>query len=43
VHQRYDALGYQIPPKVGPAALAAFLARETAKWAPLAKESGAGG
>jgi tripartite-type tricarboxylate transporter receptor subunit TctC len=43
VHRRYDALGYQIPPKVGPAALAAFLARETAKWAPLAKGSGAGG
>jgi len=43
VHRRYDALGYQIPPRVGPAALADFLARETAKWAPLAKASGAGG
>ena len=43
VQQRYDALGCQLPSKIGPAALTEFLARETAKWAPLAKESGGGG
>jgi tripartite-type tricarboxylate transporter receptor subunit TctC len=43
VQQRYAALGYQMPTKTGPAALSAFLDRETAKWAPLAQESGAGG
>jgi tripartite-type tricarboxylate transporter receptor subunit TctC len=43
VQRRYDELGYQLPAKIGADALAAFLARETAKWAPLAKESGASG
>jgi tripartite-type tricarboxylate transporter receptor subunit TctC len=43
VQQRYAALGYQMPTKAGPTALSAFLDRETAKWAPLAQESGAGG
>ena len=43
VQQRYDALGYQVPAKIGPASLTEFLARETAKWAPLAKQSGGAG
>ena len=43
VRQRYVDLGYQMPSAIGPAALAAFLARETAKWSPLAKGSGATG
>ncbi len=37
VQKKYVELGYNLPPKVGPAALDAFLARETEKWAPLAK------
>jgi tripartite-type tricarboxylate transporter receptor subunit TctC len=43
VQKRYFDLGYQLPSKIGPAALTEFLARETAKWVPLAKESGAAG
>ena len=37
VQKKYVELGYNLPPKVGPAALDAFLEVETAKWAPLAK------
>jgi len=37
VQKKYLDLGYNLPPQVGPAALDAFLDRETAKWAPLAK------
>jgi tripartite-type tricarboxylate transporter receptor subunit TctC len=43
VRKRYVDLGYQMPPAIGPEALAAFLARESAKWSPLAKGSGASG
>ena len=43
VRQRYFDLGYQLPPEIGPEALAVFLARESAKWSPLAKGSGATG
>jgi len=43
VQRRYDELGYQLPIRTGPAALTAFLARETAKWTPLARQSGAAG
>jgi tripartite-type tricarboxylate transporter receptor subunit TctC len=43
LQQRYDDLGYQLPTRIGPAALTTFLARETAKWAPLARQSGAPG
>jgi tripartite-type tricarboxylate transporter receptor subunit TctC len=43
VQKRYLDLGYQMPARVGPDALADFLAREAAKWRPLAKESGAAG
>jgi tripartite-type tricarboxylate transporter receptor subunit TctC len=37
VQKKYLDLGYNLPPQVGPAALDAFLTRETEKWAPLAK------
>jgi tripartite-type tricarboxylate transporter receptor subunit TctC len=40
---RYTELGYQMPRKVGPEALAEFLAAESAKWGPLAKATGTGG
>src|SRR5258708_3416092 len=42
VQKRYFELGYELPRQTGPEALAPFLARERAKWGPLAKESGAG-
>jgi tripartite-type tricarboxylate transporter receptor subunit TctC len=41
IQKRFTDLGYQLP-KVGPEALAAFLAGESAKWGPLAKETGTG-
>ena len=40
---RYTELGYQMPRKVGPEALAEYLAGESAKWGPLAKATGTGG
>lgn len=43
VQKRYFELGYQLPRKIGPEALADFLAAESAKWGPLAKETGIGG
>ncbi|GEP56982.1 Bug family tripartite tricarboxylate transporter substrate binding protein [Reyranella soli] len=42
ISNRYIELGYQLPRKVGPEALAAFLAVEAAKWGPLAKATGTG-
>jgi tripartite-type tricarboxylate transporter receptor subunit TctC len=39
---RYIELGYELPRAIGPKALAEFLARETAKWGPLAKATGTG-
>ena len=42
IQGRYTELGYQMPRKVGPEALAAFLAGESAKWGPLAKATGTG-
>ena len=41
LQKRFTDLGYQLP-KVGPEALATFLAGESAKWGPLAKETGTG-
>jgi tripartite-type tricarboxylate transporter receptor subunit TctC len=43
IQNRYTELGYQMPRKVGPEALAEFLAAESAKWGPLAKTTGTGG
>lgn len=43
IRSRYTELGYQMPRKVGPEALAEFLAVESAKWGPLAKVTGTGG
>lgn len=43
VQKRYTDLGYQMPRKAGPDALAEFLAAESAKWGPLAKATGTGG
>jgi tripartite-type tricarboxylate transporter receptor subunit TctC len=43
VQKRYFELGYQLPRKIGPEALADFLTAESAKWGPLAKETGIGG
>ena len=43
IQSRYTELGYQMPRKVGPEALAEFLAVESAKWGPLAKATGTGG
>ncbi|MFO1157767.1 MAG: tripartite tricarboxylate transporter substrate binding protein [Reyranellaceae bacterium] len=43
IRSRYNELGYQMPRKVGPEALAEFLAAESAKWGPLAKATGTGG
>lgn len=43
IQKRYTDLGYQMPRKAGPEALAAFLAEESAKWGPLAKATGTGG
>ena len=43
IRNRYIELGYQLPRKVGPEALAEFLAVEPAKWGPLAKVTGTGG
>jgi tripartite-type tricarboxylate transporter receptor subunit TctC len=43
IRNRYIELGYQLPRKVGPEALAEFLAVESAKWGPLAKATGTGG
>jgi tripartite-type tricarboxylate transporter receptor subunit TctC len=43
IRNRYIELGYQLPHKVGPEALAEFLAVESAKWGPLAKATGTGG
>jgi tripartite-type tricarboxylate transporter receptor subunit TctC len=42
ISNRYIELGYQLPRKVGPEALAEFLAVEAAKWGPLAKATGTG-
>lgn len=42
IRNRYIELGYQLPRKVGPEALAEFLAIEAAKWGPLAKATGTG-
>ncbi len=42
IRSRYTELGYQMPRKVGPEALAEFLAVESAKWGPLAKATGTG-
>ena len=42
IRNRYIELGYQLPRKVGPEALAEFLAVEAAKWGPLAKATGTG-
>ena len=42
IQARYAELGYQLPHKVGPEALAAFLVEESAKWGPLAKATGTG-
>jgi tripartite-type tricarboxylate transporter receptor subunit TctC len=42
IRDRYIELGYQLPRKAGPAALAEFLASESAKWGPLAKATGTG-
>jgi tripartite-type tricarboxylate transporter receptor subunit TctC len=43
IQKRYIELGYQMPRKAGPEALAEFLAAESAKWGPLAKATGTGG
>jgi len=43
IRSRYLELGYQMPRKAGPEALAEFLAVESAKWGPLAKATGTGG
>jgi tripartite-type tricarboxylate transporter receptor subunit TctC len=43
IQSRYTELGYQMPRKLGPEALAEFLAGESAKWGPLAKATGTGG
>ena len=42
IQNRYFELGYQMPRKLGPEALTAFLAVEAAKWGPLAKATGTG-
>jgi tripartite-type tricarboxylate transporter receptor subunit TctC len=42
IQARYTELGYQLPHKVGPEALATFLVEEAAKWGPLAKATGTG-
>jgi tripartite-type tricarboxylate transporter receptor subunit TctC len=42
IQKRYTDLGYQMPRKVGPEAMAEFLAIEAAKWGPLAKATGTG-
>jgi tripartite-type tricarboxylate transporter receptor subunit TctC len=42
IQSRYTELGYQMPRKIGPEALAEFLAVEAAKWGPLAKATGTG-
>jgi tripartite-type tricarboxylate transporter receptor subunit TctC len=43
IQNRYTELGYQMPRKVGPEALAEYLTAESAKWGPLAKATGTGG
>ncbi len=43
IQTRYTELGYQMPRKVGPEALAEYLAGESEKWGPLAKATGTGG
>jgi tripartite-type tricarboxylate transporter receptor subunit TctC len=43
IQKRYADLGYQMPRKAGPDALAEFLVAESAKWGPLAKATGTGG
>jgi len=43
IQKRYTELGYQMPRKVGPEALAEYLAGESEKWGPLAKATGTGG
>ena len=43
IQKRYVELGYQLPRRTGPQALAEFLAAESAKWGPLAKATGTGG
>lgn len=43
IQKRYTELGYQMPRKVGPEALAEYLASESEKWGPLAKATGTGG
>jgi len=42
IQNRYTELGYQMPRKIGPEAMAEFLAAESAKWGPLAKATGTG-
>jgi len=42
IQKRYTEIGYQLPHKVGPEALAEFLVGESAKWGPLAKATGTG-
>lgn len=42
IRARYIELGYNLPQKLGPEALAQFLAAEAAKWGPLAKATGTG-
>jgi len=42
IRARYIELGYNRPQKIGPEALAQFLAAEAAKWGPLAKATGTG-
>ena len=42
IRARYIELGYNLPQKIGPEALAQFLAAEAAKWGPLAKATGTG-
>src|SRR5690348_622340 len=42
IQKRYTEIGYQMPHKVGPEALAEFLVGESAKWGPLAKATGTG-
>jgi tripartite-type tricarboxylate transporter receptor subunit TctC len=42
IRKRYSDLGYQMPHKPGPDWLTQFLVGESAKWGPLAKETGTG-
>jgi len=42
IQKRYTDLGYQLPHTAGPDWLTEFLVGESAKWGPLAKETGTG-